>query len=68
VTTLKIKTSFGVVVASAVVLFIVIRAAGAANGPVPGWDPDAFNDQSTLQIMTTAPRRESTGQSSGWSQ
>jgi len=32
-----------------------MRAAGAANGPVPGWDPDAFNDQSTLQIMTTAP-------------
>jgi hypothetical protein len=22
---------------------------------VPGWDPNAFRDQSTLQIMTTAP-------------
>jgi hypothetical protein len=52
---LKIKTSIGVVVASAAFLFIVMRAAGATNGTVPGWDPNAFNDQSTLQIMTTAP-------------
>ena len=41
--------------ASAAFLFIVMRAAGATNGPVPGWDPNAFNDQRTLQIMTTAP-------------
>jgi hypothetical protein len=52
---LKIKTSIGVVVASAAFLFIVMRAAEATNGPVPGWDPNAFNDQRTLQIMTTAP-------------
>ena len=52
---MKIKTSIKVVVASAAFLFIAMRAAGAANGPVPGWDPNAFNDQSTLQIMTTAP-------------
>ena len=52
---MKIKTSVGIVVASAAFLFIVMRAAGATNGPVPGWDPNAFNDQSTLQIMTTAP-------------
>jgi hypothetical protein len=30
-------------------------AAGAADSAVPGWDPNAFRDQSTLQIMTTAP-------------
>ena len=41
--------------ASAVFLFIAMGAAGAANSPIPGWDPNAFNDQSTLQIMTTAP-------------
>ena len=52
---MKIKTSIGIVVASAAFLFIVMRAAGAANGPVPGWDPNAFNDQSTLQIMTIDP-------------
>ena len=41
--------------ALATFLFIVMRAAGATNSPVPGWDPDAFHDESTLQIMTTAP-------------
>ena len=41
--------------ASAAFVFIVMRAAGATIGPVPGWDPNAFNDQRTLQIMTTAP-------------
>jgi hypothetical protein len=30
-------------------------AIGAADSAVPGWDPNAFRDQSTLQIMTTAP-------------
>jgi hypothetical protein len=59
---LKIKTSIGVVAASAAFLFVVMRAAGATNGPVPGWDPNAFNDQSTLQIMTTAP-----GEGDHWS-
>ena len=30
-----------------------VRAAD--NNPVPGWDPSAFNNESTLQIMTTEP-------------
>ena len=30
-------------------------SVGAADSAVPGWDPNAFRDQSTLQIMTTAP-------------
>jgi hypothetical protein len=52
---LKIKTSVTAVVASAVFLFIAMGASTAANSPVPGWDPNAFSDQSTLEIMTTAP-------------
>jgi hypothetical protein len=43
------------VVASAVFLLIVIGAACAANNAVPGWDPEAFHDESTLQIMTIDP-------------
>jgi hypothetical protein len=32
----------------------IATAAGAADSAVPGWDPNAFRDLSTLQIMTTA--------------
>jgi hypothetical protein len=52
---LKIKPSITAVLASAVFSFIAMGASTAANSPVTGWDPSAFNDQSTLQIMTTAP-------------
>ncbi len=52
---LKIKKSITAVVASAVFSFIAIGASIAANSPVPGWDPNAFTDQNTLEIMTTAP-------------
>jgi hypothetical protein len=30
-------------------------AARAADNPAPGWDPAAFRDESTIQIMTTEP-------------
>ena len=53
--TLKIKTIITAVVASAVFSFIAMGASIAANSPVPGWDPNAFSDQNTLEIMTTAP-------------
>jgi hypothetical protein len=53
--TLKIKTIVTAVVASAVLSFIAMGASIAANSPVPGWDPNAFSDESTLRIMTTAP-------------
>ena len=52
---MKIKTIITAVVASAFFLFIAICASTAANSPVNGWDPNAFSDESTLQIMTTAP-------------
>jgi hypothetical protein len=52
---LKIKTIITAVVASAVFSFIAMGASAAANSPVAGWDPNAFSDESTLQIMTTVP-------------
>ncbi len=52
---MKIKTNLNVVVASAVFWIALIGGACAANNPVPGWDPNAFRDQSTLQIMTIGP-------------
>jgi hypothetical protein len=40
-----------------IALWIAFAAAVAstADSAVPGWDPNAFRDLSTLQIMTTAP-------------
>ncbi len=52
---MKIKTNVNLVVASAVFWIALMGAAGAANNPVPGWDPNAFRDESTLQIMTIGP-------------
>src|SRR5208282_4035063 len=52
---MKIKTSINVVVAAAVFWIALMGAACAANIAVPGWDPNAFRDQSTLQIMTIGP-------------
>jgi len=52
---MKIKTNINVVVASAVFWIALIGGAVAANNPVPGWDPNAFRDQSTLQVMTIGP-------------
>ena len=52
---MKIKTNVNVVVAPAVFWIALMGAACAATNPVPGWDPNAFRDQSTLQIMTIGP-------------
>ena len=52
---MKIKTNVNLVVASAVFWIALIGAACAASNPVPGWEPNAFRDQSTLQIMTIGP-------------
>jgi hypothetical protein len=45
----------GVTVLVALWIAFAATAAGAADSAVAGWDPNAFRDQSTLQIMTTAP-------------
>ncbi len=52
---MKIKTSINVVAVAAVFWIALIGAACAADNPVPGWDPNSFRDQSTLQIMTIGP-------------
>jgi len=49
---MRVKTNVNGVVASAVFWITLMGAACAASNPVPGWDPNAFRDQSTLQIMT----------------
>lgn len=45
----------GATVLVALWIAFAVGAAGAADSAVAGWDPNAFRDQSTLQIMTTAP-------------
>lgn len=52
---MKIKTNLHAVVAAAAFWIALIGLAGAANNPVPGWDPDTFRGESTLQIMTVGP-------------
>ena len=47
-----------VVVASIFLLAGLVSGVRADAPHVPGWDPDAFRDQTTLQIMTTSPEGE----------
>jgi hypothetical protein len=52
---MKVHANFGAGVALAL-LWIALAGAGcAASNPAHGWDPDAFRDQSTLQILTVGP-------------
>jgi hypothetical protein len=42
-------------------IFLLTGLASGVRGAapyVPGWDPDAFRNESTLQIMTTSPEGE----------
>ncbi len=39
----------------AAISIVLAARARAADKPVPGWDPDAFRDESVIQIMTTEP-------------
>jgi hypothetical protein len=53
---MNIRTKAGLAMTLIALWFaFVTRAAAAADNVAPGWDPNAFRDQSTLQIMTTAP-------------
>jgi hypothetical protein len=52
---MKIRIHVYALVAVAVFSIALIGAARAANNPVPGWDPGAFRDLSTLEIMTVGP-------------
>ena len=49
---MKIKANVKVVVASSIFWIALTGVACAGNNSIPGWDPNAFRDQSTLQIMT----------------
>jgi hypothetical protein len=51
---MKIQSYVKAISVSAV-LWIVMITVSAAGNSVPGWDPSAFRDQSTLQIMTVGP-------------
>jgi len=49
---MRIQTNFKLVVGAVVLWTVMVSTCVAAN-LVAGWDPDAFRDQRTLQIMTT---------------
>ena len=49
---MRIRTNIRLVIGTAVLWIAVVGACAAAN-LAAGWDPDAFRDQRTLQIMTT---------------
>ena len=52
---MKIRTHIYSLVAVAIFTVAIIGVARAADNAVPGWDPNAFRDLSTLQIMTVGP-------------
>jgi hypothetical protein len=49
---MRIHTNIRLLVGTVVLWIVAVGACAAAN-LAPGWDPDAFRDQRTLQIMTT---------------
>ena len=52
---MKIQPLVNVAVVSAALWIALVAGVRAADNPPPGWDPDAYRDQSTLQLMTTGP-------------
>jgi len=52
---MKIRSKFNLFAVSALFLIALIGAARASDNAVPRWDPNAFRDLSTLQIMTVGP-------------
>lgn len=49
---MRIRAIMKVVVASVALSLVSVGLGRGADNPVPGWDPDAFRGQSTLEIMT----------------
>jgi len=49
---MRIRTTISVVVASAALSLASVGLVRGAGNPAPGWDPDAFRGQGTLEIMT----------------
>ena len=52
---MKTRQFVNVALCSAVLWIAFAAGARAANTTVPGWDPNAFRTESTLQVMTTDP-------------
>jgi glucose/arabinose dehydrogenase len=52
---MKIQSVVKVAMCSAALWIALAAGIHAAESAVPGWDPDAFRTESTLQIMTTGP-------------
>ena len=49
---MRIRTIISVVATSVALLLASVSLGLGADNPVPGWDPNAFRGQSTLEIMT----------------
>ena len=49
---MRIRTTMSVLVASVALSLASVGVARGADHTAPGWDPDAFRGQSTLEIMT----------------
>jgi hypothetical protein len=49
---MRIRTTINVIVAAVTLSLASVGLVRGAGNPVPGWDPDAFHGQSTLEIMT----------------
>ena len=52
---MKIQRLVSVAVVSGALWIALSAGVRAADAVAPGWEPGAFRDQSTLQIMTTGP-------------
>ena len=52
---MMIQTRAGSAAASIALWFALVAGVRAADNAAPGWNPIAFRDQSTLQIMTVGP-------------
>ena len=52
---MKIQSLVKVAMVSAFLWIALAAGVHAADSAVPGWDPNAFRTESTLQVMTTGP-------------
>ena len=52
---MKRRSFVNVALCSAVLWIALAARVRAADTAVPGWDPNAFRTESTLQVMTTGP-------------
>jgi hypothetical protein len=63
---MKIKSMVKLVVCSTALLIALAAGVHAADTVVPGWDPNAFRTESTLEIMTTGSGDEGEHWSKLW--